>query len=661
MVRSLSIVFFSFCVLCSWSSFSQAQESHPTQADIQVIQATQTTQTSQQIQLRQLSQLVEYIGVDYAAAVAQGKVINTDEYQEMLEFSAIIIDKISALKGLNEPLLLKQAERLQQAVKQKSALFDVRQLAAKLRSSLLTLMPVTLLPRNLISLENTQTLFQVNCASCHGVSGRGDGTLAKQLSPKPTNFIDKERAQNRSLLGLFDAISNGLDDTAMPAFTQLKEQQRWSLAFYVGSLAFKDDKQSEKDSKVDELPNIMNWVRYSPNQIAQISQANKNSKQLTPQQVALLRSQPLALFDQQQSPIAVAKSQLQLALREYKDKNYSTASTLAISAYLDGFELVENSLNAYDHVLRKNIEVNLIALRQFISHADKEAQLFELADKVFAQLTQAEQLLSEESLSNTALFSASLIILLREGLEALLVIIALMTVLVRTQRKDALKFVHFGWLGALVAGVVTWAAAQSLINISGASREVMEGVAAMIAAIMLLYVGIWMHSKTNTQQWQTYIQKHVNSQLQTGTLWGLAALSFIAVYREVFETVLFYQSLLTQAAPAQFSVVLGGFIIGGGLLALVAWGLLKYSIKLPIARFFSTTTYLLLALAFILMGKAISALQEAAIVTISPLPIHIEISWIGIGSTWQGLLAQIAVIVFFMLYYYQNKFKHRSE
>ena len=650
MTHYLSIVFFSFFVLCSWPSFPQVNQS--SQVNMQAIQE------SQQIQLRQLSQLAEYIGVDYAAAVDQGKVINTDEYQEMVEFSAIIVSKISALKALNEPLLLPQAERLQQAVSEKSALVDVRQLAAKLRSSLLTFMPATLLPQNLMSLENTQALFQTNCASCHGVSGQGDGTLAKQLNPEPTNFVDKERAQNRSLLGLFDAISNGLDNTAMPAFTQLKEQQRWSLAFYVGSLAFRDNKLIEKNIKVNDLPNVMNWVRYSPNQIAQMSQAN--SKQLTQQQVEFLRAQPLTLFDQQKSPLEIAKSQLKMALREYKDKNYSVASTLAISAYLDGFELVENSLNAYDPVLRKNIEIDLIGLRQFISNADKETQLFKLADKIFNQLTQAEQLISEQSLSNTALFSASLVILLREGLEALLVIVALMTVLVRTQRKDAIKFVHFGWLGALVAGVITWAAAQSLISISGASREVMEGVAAMIAAIMLLYVGIWMHSKTNAQQWQAYIEKHINSQLKTGTLWGLAALSFIAVYREVFETVLFYQSLLTQASPTQFSVVLGGFIIGCGLLAIVAWGLLKYSIKLPIARFFSTTTYLLLALAFILMGKAISALQEAAIVTISPLPIHIEISWIGIGSTWQGLLAQVAVVGFFMVYYYQNKLKNHS-
>jgi len=648
MFRPSSMLFFSFWVLFSCASFSQV--SQPAQ------QNTKNEQKNQQIQLRQLSQLVEYIGVDYAAAVNNdGKINNADEYQEMIEFSALIITKISALKKLNEPLLLIQAQHLQQAVQQKALLLNVRQLAATLRNSLLTLMPAILLPRRLISTADTHALFQIHCASCHGTSGKGDGILAKQLNPQPTNFTNKERAQNRSLLGLFDAITNGLDDTAMPAFTQLKAQQRWSLAFYVGSLAFKGSKNSIKAS---HLPNITDWVRYNPKQLAHTDQ---QSSQLTLKQVASLRSQPLSLFDQPKSPIAIAKSQLQQALMEYKEHNFSLASTLAISAYLDGFELVENSLDAYDDVLRKNIEVNLITLRQFITHADQEEQLFDIAHKVLIQLDQAEQLLSGESLSNTALFSASLIILLREGLEALLVIIALMTVLVRTQRKDALKFVHFGWLAALVAGVATWAAAQSLINISGASREVMEGVAAMVAAIMLLYVGIWMHSKSNTQQWQAYIQKHINSQLQTGTLWGLAALSFIAVYREVFETVLFYQSLLTQASPTQFSVVLSGFIIGCALLALVAWGLLKYSIKLPIARFFSTTTYLLLALAFILMGKSISALQEAAIVTISPLPVDIDMSWVGVGSTWQGLLAQCAIIGFFVAYFYRNKLKQQAK
>ncbi len=606
-------------------------------------------------QLRQLSQLAEYVGVDYSAAIEQGVIVNADEFQEMIEFSALIVSKIQEIDSKSRRRLLKPAQNLQQAVIQKSSLNKVREYSAALRRALLAIMPAMNLPNNLLSLENTQRLFQENCASCHGVLGKGDGALAKQLSPEPTNFTDKERANNRSLLGLFDAISNGLDETAMPAFTQLKEQQRWSLAFYVGSLAF----TSAKDANIvrTALPKLGDWVNYSPRQVAE------NYNNLTAAQVEQLRADARVFFSQSSSPISTTKSQLRFALQAHEKQQYKLASTLAVSAYLDGFELVENSLDARDSTLRKAIEENLIALRQLIKSNEQTEELKRLSSLVFQQLTQAEQRLTGEALSDSALFTASLVILLREGLEALLVVIALMTILVRTNRKDALKFVHIGWVGALVAGVATWAAAQSLINISGASREVTEGVAALIAAVMLLYVGIWMHSKTNAAQWQAYIQKHVNSQLQAGTLWGLALLAFIAVYREVFETVLFYQSLLTQALPEQYSIAISGLAVGIGILAIVTWLMLKYSVKLPVARFFSTTTYLLLALSFILMGKAVSALQEAAILGISSLPVNIEISWIGVGSTWQGLLAQLAILVFFFIYRYKShrnviKFQH---
>lgn len=255
------------------------------------------------------------------------------------------------------------------------------------------------------------------------------------------------------------------------------------------------------------------------------------------------------------------------------------------------------------------------------------------------------------------MLSASLVILLREGLEALLVVIALMTVLIKTKRKDALKYVHIGWGMALIAGGLTWAAAQTLIQISGASREVMEGIGALFAAIVLLYVGVWMHSKTSAQQWQAYIQQNINTRLESGTLWGLAGLSFIAVYREVFEAVLFYQSLLTQSSQAQYSSVAIGFALGVVLLALIAWVLVKYSIKLPIAKFFAYTTYLLFALAFVLMGKAVIALQEADLVAISVMPINFDITLLGLKSTWQGFIAQLTVVVIFSFYIIKAK-KH---
>jgi len=598
-------------------------------------------------QLRQIAQLAEYVGVDYASAVDNGQVINDDEYQEMLEFSELIVEKTSInnndFRSLNE-----KASALQRAISTKQNVNVVRQITSELRISLLAMMPESLLPKRLLSKEATVSLFETNCASCHGISGQGNGILASELEPAPTDFTDKNRAENRSLLGLFDAISNGLDDTAMPAFTQLKEQQKWSLAFYVGGLAFQSSSELTKPSQSISL---QNWINYSPLKLS------TETDGLTKNEIEGFRADPKLLFTNQSSPLAITKTQLAAASIAYKNEEYEKAKTLAVSAYLDGFELIENSLDARDKNLRKSIEGNLIKLRQVLSNAQQVSQLETLMEVTVGQLNDAEALLTETTLSNEALFTASLVILLREGLEALLVVLALITVLMRTKRHDALKYVHFGWLSALLAGFATWAVAQSMISISGASREVMEGIAAMLAAVMLFYVGIWMHSKTNAEHWQAYIQKHINTQLEAGTLWGLAVLSFIAVYREVFETVLFYQSLLTQASTTQYSFVIGGFLFGIAVLSILAWGMFKYSVKLPIARFFSTTTYLLLALSFVLMGKAVSALQEAAVIGISPLPITVEVDWIGVGSTWEGILAQLTILVLFIAYIHRSRRK----
>ena len=302
-----------------------------------------------------------------------------------------------------------------------------------------------------------------------------------------------------------------------------------------------------------------------------------------------------------------------------------------------------------------------MALRQLTSRPDVNGELGALMAETRHLLDDAQRLLSESTLSEGTLFTASLVILLREGLEALLVIIALTTVLIRTGRRDALKYVHIGWIAALLAGGATWIAAQSLITISGANREIMEGIAALLAALVLLYVGIWMHSKTQAAQWQAYIQQHVDTQLKSGTLWGLVALAFVAVYREVFETVLFYQSLLTQAVSTQYSSVGGGFALGLLLLAILAWVLIRFSVKLPIAKFFSATTYLLLALAFVLMGKAVSALQEAAIIGMTPLPVSFEIDWIGVKSTWQGVLAQLSVLLVYLVFLILSKSKRATS
>ena len=603
---------------------------------------------NEQTKIKQIAQLAEYVGVDYVAAVGNGEILDPDEYQEMTEFSHVIIEQAGQLSSqTNEFDTVKaQAKTLHTAIANKASVADVRAASSALRESLLTFMPQLSLPISLLPVEQTKALFATNCSMCHGQSGQGDGPLAKNLSPEPTNFTDEERATNRSLMGLFDAVSNGIDDTPMVAFTQFNEQQRWSLAFYVGSLAFKD---VQKPQNVEQNITASQIVNLNPAQLS----AGQSEAQA--HYIKWLRGNPEQLFSANKNPITVTRTQLLAAQAAHAKGNYSQASDLAISAYLDGFELVENNLNAYDETLRKNIEVQLMNLRQTFKNEKDTAVVAEKVNAALTQLAKADSMLNETKLTDGALLSASLIILLREGLEALLVIIALMTVLIKTKRQDALKYVHVGWVTALIAGGLTWAAAQTLIEISGASREVMEGAGALFAAVILLYVGVWMHSKTSAQQWQKYIKDNIDKRLESGTLWGLAGLSFIAVYREVFETVLFYQSLLTQSSPAQYSSIASGFAIAVAILAIITWVLIKYSIKLPVAKFFAITTYLLFALSFVLMGKAVIALQEADIIGIASLPMNFDIAWLGIKSTWQGIVAQVCVFAIFSFYIFKSK------
>lgn len=605
-------------------------------------------------QTRQILQLAEYIGVDYSEAISQGQVTNADEYAEMQQFADIIIDKSSQLPQPSSTLIT-DARQLQQAIADKSSLDVIQGLSQKIRHQLLSQSPVLILPTRLLPKPETKALFATHCAICHGELGDGNGLQAKALSPEPTNFTDKERALNRSLLGLFDAISDGLDGSAMRAFTELDDQQRWSLAFYVGSLAFEPISGTSDPITNNDNIKLQQWVNSNPKQLAQ------QNNQMTPEAIELLRAQPELLFQELASPISTARINLQAAVKAYQNQQLAQAQTLAVSAYLDGFELIENTLDAHDSGLRKSIEGQLLNFRNLLKTAGQDTLVNQELTSILTQLNQAETLLTGQSLSNNAMFSAALIILLREGLEALLVIIALMTVLIKTERQDAIKFVHFGWISALVAGVFTWWAADNLISISGASRELMEGGAALLAALVLFYVGYWMHSKTQGSKWQSYIKNNVDRHLNTGTLWGLTGLAFISVYREVFETILFYQSLLTQAIGAnssteQLSYLVYGLVAGMAILAVVAWLMMRYSVKLPLARFFAVSSYFMLVLAFILAGKGISALQEAAIIDLTPFPIDVSISWLGIASTWQGLSTQLIIVALFSFLVIRNRY-----
>ena len=196
---------------------------------------------------------------------------------------------------------------------------------------------------------------------------------------------------------------------------------------------------------------------------------------------------------------------------------------------------------------------------------------------------------------------------------------ALVAMLIKSGRREALRYVHAGWIAALALGAVTWVAASYVVTLSGASREVTEGVTALIAAGMLLYVGFWMHRHAHAARWKTFIETQVQAALSGRTRWALASIAFLAVYREAFETVLFYQALWIEAGPSGRVAVAGGFAAAAAGLVLLAWPILKMGLRLPVGWFFGVGSALMAVLAVVLAGKGIAALQHAGRLPVEPL------------------------------------------
>jgi high-affinity iron transporter len=270
-------------------------------------------------------------------------------------------------------------------------------------------------------------------------------------------------------------------------------------------------------------------------------------------------------------------------------------------------------------------------------------------DGLFAE---AEGALAPSASSATSSFLGAFTILLREGLEALLIVVAMLAFLRKADRPAMVRHVHYGWIGALAAGIATWWAATNLIEVSGASRELTEGFGSLLAALVLLFVGIWMHGKAQADEWQRYIREKVGQALTRKSAWFLFALSFIAVYREAFETILFFAALSAQGNGL---ALLAGAAVAIVLLAAIALAMLRFSRRLPIAKFFSYSSALIAVLTVVLAGKGVAALQEAGLFGVTPLPGVPTVSILGVFPTAEALGAQVLSLLALLIGFGWNK------
>ncbi|KGM57838.1 iron permease [Lysobacter arseniciresistens ZS79] len=588
--------------------------------------------------------LLDYIAVDYAVAVQDGEVVSEAEYAEMIEFADSVSERVAVLPETGaQAALVDGAAELQAAIAAKQSPEAVAGIARGLAGQLLAAYPMPLAPSSTPDLAKAAAQYQQQCASCHGATGAGDGPAGAGLEPAPIDFTDRERARERSVFALYQVIEQGLEGTGMGSYAHLPADDRWALSFYIGQYAYPDDLVAEgkrlweSDPAVREaLPDMATLTQMTPSALA-----DRVGEDAAAALTAYLRRAPDAVAPKPEGSLALARARLAEGVEAYAAGDRTAARDLMLSAYLDGFEPVEPLLAARDRALMGRIETAMAELRSRIGRSAPPAEVQAQVAVINGLFDDAEEALSPDRASDVSSFVGAFTILLREGLEALLIVIAMVAFLRKANRTEVMPYVHAGWVGALLAGAFTWVVATYLVGISGASRELTEGFAALFAAVVLLFVGIWMHGKSQAGAWQRYIREKLSHALSKRSAWFLFLLSFVVVYREVFETVLFYAALWSQGNSSAIVAGAGAAVV---VLAAIAWAMLRYSRKLPFSQFFAISSVLIAVLAVMLAGKGIAALQEAGWLPVTVIPFP-RIDLLGIHPTLEGVATQLLVLV----------------
>ncbi|RMU41415.1 Lead uptake protein, partial [Pseudomonas syringae pv. primulae] len=571
------------------------------------------------------------------ASVADGKVVEAADYQQQIEALTTLQGLVLALPQRAERAGLEQGvAQLKNAVGSKQDGTQVARQARQLAAKLAVAYEVSQAPAITPDPARGAPLYAQHCSVCHGDTGAGDGPAGIGLEPPPSNLRDTARLDRLSLYDLYNALGLGIAGTDMPAFAdQLDDRQRWDIATYIASFS------AQPVVTATKAFNLADLARQTPAEVQAAegpdAAATFRAQRAQPPQV---QRGPAQLLDY--TGVTLDKS-----LAAYKAGDREQAYDLSVAAYLEGFELVESSLDNVDANVRKDTEKSLMAYRQSLQDSLPLPQVEQKLEVAKAKLKESAGLLGSDGLSLSLSYISGLLILLREGLEAILVLAAILAFLRNTGQQSAVRSVNVGWGLALLAGLGTWALAAYVIDVSGAQRELLEGATALFASVMVLWLGVWMHDRRHAAAWQDYVK---SSLVGGGGRFGFAVLAFFSVYRELFEVILFYETLWLQAGPAGHNAVLAGGATALVLLVGLAWVILRGSAKLPLSLFFGINAALLCALSVVFAGHGVKALQEAGIFGTRPVPFF-EFDWLGIHADLYSLGAQaIALTAIAVLY-----------
>jgi len=574
--------------------------------------------------------LLDYVSGDYALNYKAGAPESRDEYEEQLRFAGdarALADRLLGPAEDGAPLRRHLAE-MEAKVRAQAPPEEVAEACRAAREEAIIRFGLRTTPAERPSLARAQALYAESCAICHGARGEADTERARSLDPAPARFRNPERLRDLSPFRVYNSLTFGVPGTAMASFEALSPADRWNLAFYVLRLGHEGQTaRGPVDLTLAEL------ASGSDRELLQALRAHGHPD--PPRGLAYARQE--AAFGETPAGIGLDRTRrmIRQARQAFAEGRPDDADRLAIDAYLRGYEPLEARLRARDPQGTLAVEGAFRDLRAAISRGD--------AAGVDAHGRRLDRLLEGGPAQGRPLvpFTAALVIYLREGLEAALLVGALLAGVRRLGRPDATRYLHAGWLAALPAGVATWWLFQRVVSLGANERELVEAAVALLAAAVLFSVSFWMISKIEARRWTGYLRRRLEESLDGRRLALLAGLSFLAVYREAAETVLFTQALLLEGGRARD--VWAGAAAGAAAVVALAFAMSRTVTRLPMGPFFAVSSALLCGLAISFAGAGIYDLVAAGY--LAPRPVSFpEIPWMGIHPDLTGLVVQTAIV-----------------
>lgn len=580
---------------------------------------------------QRLVALVDYIAADYPLAVRDGAVASAAEYEEQLTFAADAHRLAGQLLGgqpaPDEPLLVHLAV-VDARLRARAPAAAVAEACRAAREEAVARFALQTTPAERPSLARAEELYAQSCAACHGPRGDADTERARTLDPRPASFRDPARLADLSPYRVYNALTFGVPGTGMASFDVLSPADRWSLAFYVFRLGH--------DGAEARGPVAVPLADLATRSDRELGAALRLEGHPVPAQ-GVVWARREAAFREPAAGVGLDRTRrmVKAAVQAAREQRPAAADRLVLDAYLQGFEPLEPRLRARDARATLEVETAFRDLRTALREGNPAA-----AQARGAALDDQLLRLGDQRAIVPAL--GAFLVYFREGIEAALLVGALLAGVRRLDRPEAARFVHIGWIAAIPAGIATWWLSETVLTLGAAQRELMEGLVALAAAAVLFSVSFWLISRAESRQWMDYLRRQLEHTLTRRRLYLLAGLAFLAVYREAAETVLFTQALLLDAEGRRSEVWAGA---AAGLLVVAAAAVLlrRAVVRLPLGPFFAVSGALLCALAISFAGSGIYDLVSAGYLRPRPVPFP-EVPWMGIHPDLTGLLVQLAIV-----------------